>query len=103
MVYNIARLNRTVILDDRLVQEYTKVDEIREQSFSIVIRSKFGHNPTKEEVSDAELSNLCNEILFSELKALSLLPNAISFVCNNYEEYKEKTANNIIFDYQVKD
>lgn len=102
MLYNITRLNRTVNLDDRLVQEYTKVDEIREQSFSIVIRSRFGHNPTEEEISDEELSNLCNEILFSEMKALALLPNAISFVCNNYEEYKEKTANNIAFEYQVK-
>lgn len=82
MEYYISKLNRTVALNDELVQEYCKYDELREHSFSIVIKTKFGHNPSQEEISDEELSALCNQILFSELKAFSLLPKALSTINN---------------------
>jgi len=79
MQYTITRLNRTVELDDLLVEEYCKVEKLREQPFSIVIKSQFGHAPTIEEISDEELSHLCNQILISELKALCLLPKALFY------------------------
>ena len=54
MKYFITRLDRTVELDDILVQKYCEYENLREQPFSIVIKSKFGHKPTKEEISDEE-------------------------------------------------
>ena len=88
MLYTISRINRTVDLDNDLVSKYLEYDELHEQPFSIVVRTKFGHSPTKEEISDADLSSLCNEILLSELKALALLPNALSAI---NDEFIKKT------------
>ena len=80
MLYTIKKINRTVNLDDELVKKCKEYDELRDYTFCIVIRTKYGHAPTREEVSDSELSQLCNEILLSELKALMKLPQALRFI-----------------------
>lgn len=49
-----------------------------EDPFVLVAISEYGHEPTAQEVSDEELSKLCNEVLLSDLKALALLPNALA-------------------------
>ena len=91
MLYTIKRINRTVELNDDLVKKYLEYDELRDQPFSIIIRTQFGHAPTEAEISDKDLSILCNDILLSELKALALLPKAVSVVENNYKELKDST------------
>lgn len=89
MKYTIERLHRTVELNDELVEKYCQYDELHDQSFSIVVRTKFGHIPTEEEVSNEELSKICNDILLEELKALSLLPQAVLFA----DEHKDLIQN----------
>lgn len=101
MLYKINRLNRTVDLDDILVNKYCEYETLRDQPFSIVIRSKYGHCPTKEELSDEELSKICNEVLFSELKALALLPKALSVVAENYDDFVKQTKENKIIKYSL--
>ncbi len=80
MKYTITKIERTVNLDDELVNKYTQYDELRDFLFSIRIKSQFGHKPTIEEISDENLSKICNEVLLDELRALVLLPKAITFV-----------------------
>jgi len=94
MKYTIKRLNRTVELDDELVQAYCEYETLRDQPFAIVIRTKFGHNPTVSEISDKNLSVLCNEILLAEMKAFALLPKAIDFIKRKETElyYNAKTG-----------
>jgi hypothetical protein len=89
MRYAITGINRTVELSDELANEYRKYDELREQPFRIVIRSRFGHAPSRDEVSDEELSVICNEVLLHELKALALLPKAVTVV-KQLAEHAEK-------------
>ena len=97
MKFTIGRLERTVELDDALVKKYCEYDELREQPFSIVIRTKFGHKPTPEEISDDDLSKLCNEILLSELKALAMLPAAVSMV----DQLEEQTRKGELAEYNL--
>ncbi len=101
MLYQINRINRNVELDDELVNKYLEYDELHEQIFSIVIRSEYGHAPTVDEVSNEDLSALCNEVLFSELKALALLPKAIMKIYDNYEEYIKKSNDGELVEYQL--
>lgn len=102
MKYDIKKINRSVELDDNLVSEYTKYSELHEQSFTIIIRSTFGHAPTKEEINDAELSKMCNEILLSELQTMSLLPEALEIVDNHRKEIETASKNNEFFEYKIK-
>lgn len=101
MIYRINRIGRTVDLDDALVNKYTEYDELHEQSFSIAIRTKYGHNPSEEEVTDEDLSIFCNDILLTELKALALLPKAVMLIDNNYPAYKELTKNGDLIERQI--
>ena len=102
MKYDIKKINRSVELDDNLVSEYTKYSELHEQSFTIIIRSTFGHAPTKEEINDAELSKMCNEILLSELQTMSLLPEALEIVDNHRKEIESASKNKEILEYRIK-
>lgn len=102
MKYDIKKINRSVELDDNLVSEYTKYSELYEQSFTIIIRSTFGHAPTKEEINDAELSKMCNEILLSELQTMSLLPEALEIVDNHRKEIEMASKNDEFLEYKIK-
>ena len=90
-----------VDLDDELVAEYCKYETLREHPFCIVILSQFGHNPTVDEISDKELSKLCNEILLDELKALSLLPEVIKLIERRFEDLNEYAEKGIAADMSV--
>lgn len=102
MKYDIKKINRSVELDDNLVSEYTKYSELHEQSFTIIIRSTFGHAPTKEEINDAELSKMCNEILLSELQTMSLVPEALEIVDNHRKEIEMASKNDEFLEYKIK-
>ncbi len=86
MKFDVAGLNRIVELDDKIVAEYCKYKPLSEDPFVIVAISEYGHEPTAQEVSDEELSKLCNEVLLSDLKALALLPNALAFIDKNKQD-----------------
>lgn len=88
-------------MNDALVKKYCEYETLRDQPFSIVVRSKYGHRPTQEEASDEELSRICNEVLLSELKALALLPNAIAVIDNKFEELQKQTKDGKYAEYQV--
>ena len=79
MKFDVVSLNRIVELDDEIVAEYRRYKPLSEDPFVIVAISEYGHEPTAQEVSDEELSKLCNEVLLSDLKALALLSNASAF------------------------
>ena len=102
MEYFISRLDRTVDLDDMLVQKYCEYETLREQPFSIVIKSKYGHKPSKEEVSDKELSMICNEILLSELKVLGMLPNALHILQKHYDNIRNASHNGNCIDFPLQ-
>ena len=78
--------NRLIDLDDVLVEKNCEYDELRDAGFCIVIRSKYGHIPTEEECSREELSEICNEVLLSSLKAMALLPKALEIITESKEE-----------------
>ena len=86
MKYNIPKINRTVELDDTLVKEYEKYDKLTEHSFVIGILSTYNHKHNKEDVSDEELSELCNKILESDIKAYRYMPAIAEIIEENYAE-----------------
>ncbi len=98
MTYSIKRIGRTVELNDALVEEYLKYeDSLRDQPFSIVIRSTYGHEPSESEVSNEELSRLCNEVLLSELKAIAFMPEILKV----WEDHKEEFAGKTPVEYRL--
>ncbi len=101
MRYYIERLNRTVELDDRLVRIYTEYERLRDQPFSIVVRCKYGHAPSTDEVSDEELSVFCNQILLSELKALSIIPRMQGYFNEHESDYIELAKNGILKEFPI--
>ncbi|MBR1853484.1 MAG: hypothetical protein IJ794_10155 [Lachnospiraceae bacterium] len=86
MKYNIPKINRTVELDDALVKEYEKYDELTEHSFIIGILSTYNHKHGKEDVSDEELSELCNKILASDIEAYRYMPRITEFIEKNSDK-----------------
>lgn len=101
MLYTIKRLNRTVNLDDDLVDKYCQYDILRDQPFSIIVRSKYGHCPTQEELSDEDLSIICNDVLLAELKTLALLPEAMSVIKQNYDTLYKQTQEGKLVEYKI--
>ncbi len=99
MKYEIKRLNRTVELNDELVEEYKKYDVLRDAPFSIAVRTRYGHAPAKDEISDKELSEFCNNVLLAELKAFTLLPGALKVVTT--EDYTQETKDGKLMEYQL--
>ena len=75
----IEKLGRSVELDDALVKEYEKYGPLTDSSFVIVLLSRYGHAPSEDELSDGELSQICNDVLLSELKTYTLVPETSSF------------------------
>lgn len=75
MKFELKKLGITVDLDDELYNEYSKYDDVRENNFGICIRCTYGDN--YKNISNEELSKLCNDVLLSDLKCLALLPKAI--------------------------
>ena len=105
MRYFIKRLNREVNLDDHLVSEYTKYEQLRDQPFSIAVRSEYGHAPTEDEVSNEELSRICNETLLMELKVISIMPKLVECVDKNYDYISQasKDGDNNLSEYNCLD
>lgn len=87
MKYFIKHIGREVELNDEIVKVYQEYIVLRDNPFSIAARSKFGHSPSKEEMSDEELSILCNEVMLSELKTLEMMPKVNQFLDNHFKEW----------------
>ena len=100
MKYMISQLNREVELDDRLLNEYVKYSDLAEYQFCIAIRTKFGNNSSN--ISDEELSLLCNEVLLGELKALTLLPKALEVISKHRADLKESAKNGKLLEFDLK-
>ena len=91
MKYHISKINRTIELNDKLVKEFTKYDELRDSIFTILLRSKYKNKLSETDISDKELSSVCNEILLTELKAIADMPAAIETYMNNIGLFKKGT------------
>ena len=98
MKYYIGEINRAVELDDELVKEYEKYDEIIDSTFTITICSNYGEHPSQEDVSDEELSKICNKILFGELKVMAVLPKFLNYFDSHYEEWTNNELHGIDLD-----
>ena len=93
MKYRISKIDRTIELDDVLVQEFLKYDELRDSIFTILLRSKYKNELTESDVSDDELSSVCNKILLTELKAIADLPAVVETYTSNLEVFKKASDN----------
>lgn len=102
MKYYIERLNRTVELDDDLVNEYCKYEKLRDQPFSIAVRTEYGCAPTEEQVSNEELSNFCNEVLLHELKIMTAMPKIMKTIKENYEKFNKASEENELLDLDIE-
>ena len=87
MKFEIRELGRTVELIDEIVKELSKYEELDETLFVIPICSKYGESYSKSDVSDEELSLLCNRVMLEELKSWNTLPKAIAYIEANYEKW----------------
>jgi len=95
MKYTLTRLNNlTIDLNDKLVEEYQKYDDITEFSFCIAIKNKYGENYNSTPIE--EINQLCNEVLLTELKAITLLSKTIQTISESVEK-NNKTADEVIY------
>ena len=94
MKYFISKLNRTVDLDDMLVQEFCKYDTLRDSIFTVLLRTKYHNNLSGSNVSNEELSSACNKILLDELKIIGGLPAIIQTYIDNIETFKNAAITN---------
>ncbi len=83
MKFNITQLDITVDLNDEIVAEYEKIEPILETFFVICLLSEYGSKEKIHQISDSELSIICNKILLSDLKTFILLPKALECIENN--------------------
>lgn len=98
MEYTIRRLNNRVVdLDEDIVAKYCEMSTLRDQPFSIMVRSRYGHVPSEKELSRRDLSLLCNEVLLDEMKALCLLPKALE----KADLLREASENNELVEYAL--
>jgi hypothetical protein len=93
MKYYLPKANRTIELDDKLVEEYCKHDSLRENTFFVAFALEYGRYPTQEEMSDDEFTKACNELLCDDIKTLELLPQALEVINSNREEWHKKAVN----------
>lgn len=103
MKFYSEKLNRTINLNDNLVNEYLQFeDEIRDTPFAIVVIGKYGHEPTKEEISDEELSELCNRVLASEIKVNLAMPKIIQCIDENYEKFEQASKEGELLEFDIE-
>lgn len=78
---------------------------MRDQPFSIAVRFEYGHAPTEDEVSNEELSRICNETLLMELKVISIMPKLVECVDENYDYISQasKDGDNNLSEYNCID
>lgn len=98
MQYKIKRIDRVVELDDTLVNLYIEHKEIKDSLFTIVIRNEYGDYPTKDVVSDEDLSLLCNECILNELKVWNLLPQVLEYIEAHHKEWTDHHLQEISMD-----
>ena len=103
MKFTITQMNRTVELDDVLATEYEKYDDILEYPFVIALCIKYGDIPKNDEISDEELSSLCNDVLLEEMKCLSLLPKALEVMNLHRDELSKASQDGSFFSYELND
>lgn len=65
------------------------------------IKIQYGHYPTQDEVSDEDLSELCNQVLLTELKAFALLPKVVSFIDSSGSAICEASKNDQLVEYHL--
>ena len=104
MKFYISKINRIVELDDKIVNKYLQLEYVlKEGPFIIGIYGEYEHYPSEEEISQAELSTLCNKILLNEIEALLAMPSVIKCVQNHYDKFLEATESNELLEYEVGD
>lgn len=94
MEYCIKELNRTVELDNIIVSKYLKLEsELRDAPFVISLYSVYEDEEIKN-LSDADLSQFCNEVLLDEIQVDLDLPNVIETIVKNNDKFE--TASKIL-------
>lgn len=83
MKFNLLKIGRTVDIDDNIAKEYQKFKDIRENLFLLNIYSEFGKYPNETEVTDSDLSLLCNKTLVEDLENMAIHGTAIKFLEEN--------------------
>lgn len=103
MRYYIEALNREVELNDELVNAYKELEgELRQGPFVIVVLSKYGHEPTEQEISNEELSALCNKILATEIKVDLDMPRIIEAIYKHEKEFEKAAQEGELLEFDIE-
>lgn len=88
MVFQMSKIGRIVELDDEIVSQYLKTVEpsvVTESPFILALKQDFGHYPNEDEMSSAELSKYCDNVLLQELQFSTELPKIAQFLATGGE------------------
>lgn len=104
MEYYIKKINRTVILDDEIVEKFLETgEELTSEFFAYRIFLKYDCYPTKEQVPDEELSAFCNEVLLSELKMYLDFPKICAWLNKNADVFIDAVKTGKLIEMKVTD
>lgn len=90
MLYTIQKINRTVELNNDLVDKYTQFKNIRDNLFVIAIalhyKESFADSPNVPDIPDEELSAFCNKTLVDDLETMRDNALVVQYIRENREK-----------------
>lgn len=88
--YHIKEINRTVNLDDDIVNIYSKMCELHDALFLLEIHYEYENTPI-EDITDEELSLTCNRAMITELKGAMLIPKTLTYIKDHLDILDDKS------------
>lgn len=82
--FYIEKIGRVVELDDELVKKFLETgEELKQNIFTVRIKTHYGDDYRINNVSDKELSAFCNEALFYEINLRYEYPKIYAWLNRN--------------------
>lgn len=101
MTIYLPNFNREVKIDDNLADFYQQYFPIKESTFELPIVIKQSNGINIDDLSDADLTQICSESLLLKLKAMSMLPELSRMMDNN--KFGEMLRENKNFEVNIDD
>ncbi len=101
MIYKIEELNRNVELDDEIAREYQKYKRLRDGLFMIALFFQYDKIP--ENISDEELSSVCNKAILKDMEVMTDNAKIVDFLQKNKDKMELLNHNEECVELTIKE